>query len=217
MTATKTTRTRFSRPWILGVAGGTASGKTWLCRFLGERLGEAAAVLSQDDYYKCLGHLPAGKRAETNFDHPEALDHDLFSRHLEELASGRPVETPQYDYTTHARKPETRALFPPNILLVEGMYVLWHGQTRGLLHDSVFVEYPDDLRLIRRIRRDIAERGRTVEFVLGQYEHHARPMHEQHLKPTARHARKVWKPLDEPGYPGALAEEIRLKWKSEPH
>lgn len=193
---------------IIGIAGGSASGKSWLAQSLARDLGDRAAVVSQDWYYRDHAGIDATREALLNFDHPDAFDTDLLTAHLDALRHGEPIDAPRYDYRTHARLPGPR-LEPAPLLVLEGIMVLHHEPVRARLDRAVFVDTPADLRLIRRLRRDAAERGLPVEETLRLYETFVRPMHEQFVQPSARRADHVWHTQEQPRYPEELAAEAR--------
>jgi uridine kinase len=173
----------------LGIAGGTGSGKTTVARAIVDKIGrERVAYLEQDSYYKDLSHLPIEERRQVNFDHPDAFDNALLCEHVRALQQGRAVECPVYSYTESARLPETRRIEPRQLILVEGILVLENPQLRDLFKVKIFVDADDDIRLLRRLRRDTQVRGRSVEHVLGQYEATVRPMHLAFVSPSKRHA-----------------------------
>lgn len=173
----------------LGVAGGTGSGKTTVARAILEAVGaDQIAYLAQDSYYRDVNWGVEAELAGYNFDHPDAFDADLFLRHLEELRAGRPVEVPVYDFVTHRRSEETRPLASRPVVLVEGILLYAVPEVRELLDFKVYVDTESDLRLIRRIRRDIENRGRSLESVLDQYLTTVRPMHLEFTEPSKRWA-----------------------------
>jgi uridine kinase len=174
---------------VVGICGGSGSGKTTVTRALVDHLGsDCAAVIPHDAYYRDLSHLPPPERARDNVDHPDAFDTGLLAADLAALRAGRPVETPVYDFVSHVRRPERRRVEPRPVIIVEGILILADARLRPLLDIKVFVETAADIRLIRRIRRDTAERGRTLEGVLAQYEATVRPMHLQFVEPSRSHA-----------------------------
>lgn len=177
------------KPYIVGIAGGTGAGKTTLARMLFEQLGDdRAACIAHDAYYRGFSHLPADRRAQINFDHPDALETNLLVRHLRALARGKTAAIPVYDFTTHTRTSKTHAIAPRPIIIVEGL-LLWTEQPlRDLLNLKIFVDVPPDIRLTRRIDRDVNERGRTPESVIHQYLETSRPMHDAHVEPARKHA-----------------------------
>lgn len=168
---------------VVGITGGTGSGKTTLCRALAQTLGPRARVLTQDRYYHDLDWQQHDQVLQHNFDHPDAVDFGLLLRHVKNLASGEVAEAPVYDLTTHRRTQKTESIHPGDVLLVEGMLIGSEGELRRLFDPLVYVHTPDDVRLIRRIRRDLAERDRTIDTVLHQWEHHVQPMHNRWVEP----------------------------------
>ncbi len=178
-----------NRSLVLGIAGGTGSGKTTVALAIKDRVGaDRVAYLDHDSYYRDLRHLPLEERRQVNFDHPSAFDTDLLVEHVEALKAGRGVEKPVYSYTESVRLEETVRVEPRPLVMVEGILVLEHAALRAQMDVKIFVDTDDDVRLMRRLRRDIKERGRTVEHVLGQYEATVRPMHLTFVSPTRRHA-----------------------------
>ena len=171
-----------ARPFVVGIAGGTASGKTTLAERAAARVG--AALVTHDRYY-------FDADASTNFDHPDSLDTAGLAAHLDALREGRPVDLPVYDFATHRRAPRTERLAPRPLVFVEGILVLSSAELRRRFDLTVFVYAAADVRLIRRVRRDIAERGRDLESVLSQYLATVRPMHETYVEPSAAHAALV--------------------------
>lgn len=178
-----------AEPVVIGVAGGTGSGKTTVAREILRRAGTGRiALIEHDAYYKDLGDLPLAQRAMRNFDHPDALDNELLLKHLRELKAGRPIEVPIYDFTTHTRTGESRHLEPSHIILLEGILIFADEALRGLMDVKIFVDTDADIRFIRRLERDIAERGRTTESVIHQYLATVRPMHQEFVEPSKRYA-----------------------------
>jgi len=174
---------------VLGIAGGTGSGKTTVAHAIADRVGrKRVAYLEHDSYYRDLGHLELDARRQVNFDHPDAFDTDLMVRHIEALKAGEPTEQPVYSYTESVRHDETVLVHPRPLIIVEGILVLENARLRDLMDVKIFVDTDDDIRLMRRLRRDTKERGRTVEHVLGQYEATVRPMHLTFVHPSRRHA-----------------------------
>ena len=172
-------------PTFIGFSGGSGSGKTTLAAAIHERLGiHRSAVLSLDAYYKDLSHLPLEERAAVNFDHPDALDVQLLTQQIRQLRRGHAVEVPCYDFTAHTRRPETVTLQPKAVMLVEGILLLALEPIRSLLDLKVFVDAPADIRFIRRLLRDIQERGRTVDLCIQQYYATTRPMHFAWVEPS---------------------------------
>lgn len=176
-------------PVIIGVAGGTGSGKTTVARAILDRAGtHQISLIQHDAYYKDLGDLPLAQRAMRNFDHPDALDNDLLISHLKRLKSGYAIEMPIYDFTTHTRTGETLTVEPNRVILLEGILIFADEALRPLMDVKIYVDTQADIRFIRRLQRDIAERGRTMESVVHQYLATVRPMHEQFVEPSKRHA-----------------------------
>ncbi|WP_299579899.1 uridine kinase [uncultured Sunxiuqinia sp.] len=174
---------------IIGIAGGTGSGKTTVVRKIIEQLPEnEVAVISQDSYYRDNSHLPMEQRKEINFDHPDSIEFSLLTQHLSELKAGKSIEEPQYSYLTCSRLEHTQTIHPKAVLIVEGILVLSNASLRKMLDIKAFVDCDSDLRLSRVIQRDIIERGRDVQEVLARYEETVRPSHLQFIEPTKRFA-----------------------------
>ena len=174
---------------VIGIAGGSGSGKTTVQRRIMERFGtRRIALLDHDAYYRPLDHLSPDQRARYNFDHPDALETDLMVDHLDALLAGRPVEKPTYDFEAHSRRAETETVDPRAVVLVEGILVLAEPALRVRMDVKLFVDAAPDVRLMRRMERDIHERGRSVESVLAQYRRTVRPMHLEFVEPSKRHA-----------------------------
>jgi uridine kinase len=178
-----------SAPLIVGIAGGTASGKTTVTRKIIEALRSArVAFIDQDSYYRDLPDLSLEERREINFDHPDAFDTDLLVEHLRELKANRPVEKPVYNFVTSSREGRTVRVNPGDLVLVEGILVLHIEAIRKELDVRIFVDAEDDVRIIRRLTRDIKDRGRDFDHVVSQYFKHVRPMHLGFVEPSKRHA-----------------------------
>jgi len=178
-----------SKPLLIGIAGGTGSGKTLIAKTLVDHLNDDRVVLIQlDAYYKDLSLLTFKERAAQNFDHPDAIDEDLLVAQIQDLLAGKSIERPIYDFTNHLRKKETVHLGGHKAIILEGILALQFESLRDLLDIKVYVETEPDVRLIRRLKRDLLERGRSVESVLQQYEDSVRPMHLQFVEPTKKHA-----------------------------
>jgi len=174
---------------LIGIAGGTGSGKTTVARKVAAGLPDSAvATIEHDSYYKDRSHVPVSERAKLNFDHPDALDNDLLISHLKELRAGRAVEIPVYDFKSHARLAEHRRLEPAPVMLLEGILVFVDQRIRDLLDVKIFVDTDADIRIMRRIRRDIEERGRDFRNIREQYYETVRPMHLQFVEPSKRWA-----------------------------
>ncbi len=174
---------------VVGICGGTGSGKTTITNRIIEALSlESVQVLQQDHYYKDLPQMPVDERAKQNFDHPESIDTKLFVEHVRGLREGKPIERPVYDFTKHARKSETMRLEPRPALIVEGILIFECKALRELMDVKIFVDTDADIRFIRRLGRDIRERGRTAESVIQQYMSTVRPMHMEFVEPSKRYA-----------------------------
>ena len=174
---------------IIGICGGTGSGKTTVANRILESVSTDDVVfLQQDSYYRDLDQMPLDYRRKVNFDHPDALDNDLLVEHLRALKAGQTVELPLYDFKNHARRAETLRMEPRPIIIIEGILVFTDERLRDEMDIKVFVDTPDDIRFIRRLRRDVAERGRTTESVIEQYLATVRPMHMQFVEPSKRYA-----------------------------
>ena len=177
------------RPLVVGIAGGTGSGKTTVAqRLAGAMPPERCAMIEHDAYYRDQGHLAPDERAAINYDHPSALESALLAEHLRELRAGRAVEVPIYDFATHTRRSDTRHVAPARVILVEGILVFSEPALREQMDIKLFVDTDPDIRLMRRIRRDLEERGRTFQSVRDQYYATVRPMHIEHVEPTRRWA-----------------------------
>jgi uridine kinase len=177
------------KSFVIGVAGGSGSGKTTVVRRIVDSLGpEQVTLLDHDRYYRDRNDLRLEERAALNYDHPDALETDLLVRHVRELKSGKPVDVPQYDFTRHARLPETETFQPRRALIVEGILVFTDAALRDLMDIKVFVDTDSDTRFIRRLQRDVAQRGRTMESVIDQYQSTVKPMHLEFVEPSKRYA-----------------------------
>lgn len=187
--------------FIVGVSGGSGSGKTTFCRKLVARLGEDRVLhLSQDRYYRDLSHLTPEERDRVNFDHPRALQFDLLCEHLKQLKQGQPVEIPSYDFATHTRRSELERAESRPVILIEGILIFSQPEIFEQLQTSVFVDAPEAVRLARRIRRDIAERSRTKESVEAQFFETVAPMHNQFVEPCKTRSEQIVsgeRPFDE--------------------
>ena len=178
-----------SRPILIGIAGGTGSGKSTVAMEMYKGLpAEKIAVIEQDSYYKEQSNISFEERIKTNYDHPDAFDTDLLIKHLKMLINGEAVDKPIYDFEIHNRKKETVRVEPKDIIILEGILVLVEKEIRDLLDIKIFVDTDADVRIIRRIQRDIKERGRTLDSVINQYMNVVRPMHLEFVEPTKRYA-----------------------------
>lgn len=176
-------------PLFIGITGGSGSGKTTIVNKIFSEVPEKSiAIIEQDAYYKDQSHLSYEDRCKTNYDHPFAFDTDLLIEHIELLKNGHAIEKPLYDYEIHNRKKETMLIEPKEIIIIEGLLVFYDERIRNLLDIKIFVDTDADLRLIRRIVRDINERARTVDSVIAQYINTVRPAHEQFIEPTKKYA-----------------------------
>jgi len=183
---------------IIGICGGTGSGKTTVARRILENVSyEQVVFFQQDSYYRNLEDMPIELRHQINFDHPDALDNDLFINHVKALRAGEAIKMPVYDFSIHTRKAETIHVEPKPIMIIEGILIFVDAALRGLMDIKIFVDTDDDLRFIRRLQRDVNERGRTVESVIKQYLETVRPMHEQFVEPSKRYADVI---IPEGGY-----------------
>jgi len=177
------------KPLIIGVAGGTASGKTTIANAIMESINHPQMVIIQHDaYYKDVSHLPLAERSKINFDHPDALETDLMVRHLRELVAGRSVEMPVYDFSTHTRLKKGIIKKPAKVIIIESILIFCEQALRELMDVKIFVDTDSDLRFIRRLKRDIEERRRSLESVIGQYLGTVRPMHIAFVEPSRKYA-----------------------------
>jgi uridine kinase len=177
------------QPIVIGVAGGSGSGKTTVVRKIFDAIDDArVTVIEHDRYYRDRNDLRLEERAALNYDHPDSLETDLLVQHVKELRAGRSVEAPVYDFARHARKEETETISPRQALIVEGILIYTDPALRKLMDVKVYVDTDDDTRFIRRLRRDISERGRTVESVIEQYMSTVKPMHLEFVEPSKRYA-----------------------------
>lgn len=173
------------RPLVIGIAGGSGSGKTTIAEAMVQELGpERSLLILHDAYYRDQTEKPLEERAKQNYDHPDALETDLLVRQVRSLLAGEPVDQPVYDFRTHTRRPETRLLEPRPVILIEGVLVLAEAELRELMDLKIFVDTDADLRFMRRLHRDLHERGRSMESVFRQYLETVRPMHVQFVEPS---------------------------------
>ncbi len=176
------------RPLVIGLAGGSGSGKTTVARAILEAIVPESVLIDQDAYYKDLARLPLEERKKVNFDHPDAFDTELMIAQLQLLASGHVIEKPTYDYPAHTRAAATIRVEPRDVILVEGILLFADVRLRQLFDVKVYVDVADDVRFIRRLQRDVVERGRTMDSVIQQYLTTVRPMHLEFVEPSKRYA-----------------------------
>jgi uridine kinase len=176
-------------PLVIGIAGGSGSGKTTVAQEILQRVGpDRIAFLQHDSYYKDISGLPPAQKADVNFDHPNSLETELLTKHIASLRDGKPVEVPIYDFSTHSRTSQTYTVPPRKVILVEGILIFTEAELRKMFDLKIFVDTDPDLRFIRRLERDITERGRTTEAVIRQYQATVRPMHLEFVEPSKRYA-----------------------------
>jgi uridine kinase len=174
---------------LIGIAGGSGSGKTLVARTIVRELGsDRVVIIDQDSYYRNLEDIPMLDRETRNFDHPDAFDGDLLARHIRDLLAGHAIEQPIYDYSEHRRLPETRHVGEHLVIVLEGILIFGDPALRAMMDIKLFIDADADVRFIRRLRRDLVERGRSVDSIIRQYEESVRPMHEQFVEPAKRHA-----------------------------
>jgi uridine kinase len=176
------------RPLMIGVVGGSGSGKTTVARAIYDFLGMNASFVDQDAYYRDLSDMPFEERRLVNFDHPDAFDTDLFVEQLSALQQGRPIRKPTYDFAAHTRARVTVEIHPKDVILVDGILLFADPRLRALFDIKIFVDVADDVRFIRRLQRDVSERGRTMDDVIRQYLATVRPMHLEFVEPSKRYA-----------------------------
>lgn len=200
------------QPIIFGVAGGTGSGKTTIARRILERIGtENIALVSHDAYYRSLSHLSVEERQQFNFDHPDALETSLMIEHLVQLRAGQAVQVPVYDFKQHVRTSQTIRVEPAPIILLEGILIFSEPGLRDLCDVRLFVDTAPDIRFIRRLKRDIRERGRTLESVVQQYLSTVRPMHLEFVEPSKRYADVI---IPEGGFNEVAVEMVAARVRS---
>ena len=194
---------------LIGIAGGTGSGKTSIAKAIASDFGKSeVALIEQDSYYKDLSNLIMEERSLVNFDHPDAIDFTLMSDHLKELLAGNMVDVPIYDFTTHTRRRESREIKKHHIIVLEGILTLFDQTIRNMMDIKIYVETADDIRIIRRIKRDINKRNRIFDSVIEQYYKTVRPMHIQFVEPTKKYADII---IPEGGKNKAAVDILRTK------
>jgi uridine kinase len=197
---------------LIGIAGGSGSGKTLVAKRIFDELGsDKVIIIQQDSYYKDLSHLTLEERKKQNFDHPDAFDDQFLISQLRALLTGKSVDQPVYDYKIHSRKKETKRIGEHVIIVLEGILILHDPELRSLMDIKIYVDTDADVRLIRRIRRDVTERGRSLDSILNQYENSVRPMQLQFVEPTKRYADII---IPEGGYNLVAIDLIKTKIKS---
>jgi len=193
-------------PLVIGIAGGSGSGKTTVAQTILQRVGpDRISFLQHDAYYKNLSGLPPTQRAEVNFDHPNSLETELLIQHIRQLKEGQPVAVPIYDFSTHSRTDRTYTVQARGVILVEGILIFAEAALRDLFDVKIFVDTDPDLRFIRRLQRDITERGRTTENVIKQYLATVRPMHLEFVEPSKRYADVI---IPEGGFNAAALDMV---------
>lgn len=189
---------RLNRPILIGICGGTGSGKSTVAKAIFESLPEKnISIIEQDAYYRDQTHLSLEERIKTNYDHPLAFDTDLLVEHMATLLQGKAIEKPNYNFSNHTRETFTTRIEPKDIIILEGIMILEEKRLRDLMDIKIFVDTDADVRIIRRIVRDIQERGRTLDSVINQYIHTVKPAHEQFIEPTKKFADLI---IPEGGY-----------------
>jgi uridine kinase len=174
--------------FVVGIAGGTGAGKTTVAREITEAVADAVTRIPMDNYYKDLSHMDFEERTAVNYDHPSAFEWELLREHMDALLSGQSIEMPQYDFSIHNRKDETRTVDPTDVIVLEGILALYDEDVNEMLDVRLYVETDADVRILRRIERDVVERGRDLEGVMDQYLSTVKPMHEQFVAPTKKRA-----------------------------
>ncbi len=198
-----------SRRILIGIAGGSGSGKTLVARTIVSDLGsDRVVIIDQDSYYRNLEDIPFRDREVRNFDHPDAFDNELLLHHVRELLAGRPVAQPIYDYAQHRRLAETRRVGDHLVFVLEGILIFVDPALRDLMDIKLFIDADPDVRFIRRLRRDLVERGRSVDSIIRQYEESVRPMHQQFVEPSKRYADVI---IPEGGHNAVAIDLVKTK------
>lgn len=196
---------------LIGLAGGSGSGKTLVARTIFRELGsDRVVILDQDSYYKDLDDVPLRNRDQRNFDHPDAFDTELLKTHVRSLLDGAPIEQPVYDYTRHARTQQTIPIGDHDVVVLEGILIFYDPELRAMMDIKAFIDADPDVRFIRRLHRDIHERGRSVDSVIRQYQESVRPMHLQFVEPTKRYADII---IPEGGHNTVAIDLLKVKIK----
>ncbi len=201
---------------MLGIAGGSGSGKSWLAQSVAKSFAGRSTLVCHDWWYKDNGHLPHEEALKLNVDHPDSLETDLMCRDLDRLLAGEAIEAPMYDYAAHARLKKTRVVEPAELVVVDGILILADPALRERLTLSVFIDVPDDIRLVRRVRRDTTERHVAVDETLRVYEHCVRPMHKEFVQPSSHHATWIWSQLEDREFPDLLLRDLEKRLAGEP-
>src|SRR5262245_17070877 len=197
---------------LIGIAGGSGSGKTLVARTIVRELGsDRVVIIDQDSYYRNLEDVPFRDREARNFDHPDAFDTDLLRHHVRELLAGRAIQQPIYDYSRHRRLSETRHVGEHLVIVLEGILIFCDPELRALMDIKLFIDADPDVRFIRRLRRDLVERGRSVDSIVRQYEESVRPMHQQFVEPTKRYADVI---IPEGGHNAVAIDLVKTKIKA---
>jgi uridine kinase len=196
---------------VLGVAGGSGSGKSWLAKAVVAAFPEQTTIICHDWYYRHNGDLDEAQALKLNFDHPRSLDTALMCRQLDLLNAGKEIDAPIYDYATHSRLKETRRVSPRPLIILDGILVLTERALRDRMTVSVFIETPDDIRLMRRVRRDCTERRVDLNETLRLYEEFVRPMHKRFVEPSSHHATWIWSQLDDRTFPNLLIKDLKRR------
>jgi uridine kinase len=205
-------KTRGEKPRVvLGIAGGSGSGKSWLAKRVAQAFYGKSALICHDWWYRHKAGLSREEELKLNFDHPDSLETDLMCRDLDRLMAGEAIEAPMYDYATHARLKETRLIAPAPLVVIDGILILADAALRERMTVSVFIDVPDDIRLARRVRRDCKERRVDVDETLRLYEECVRPMHKEFVQPSSHHASWVWSQLEDEEFPDLLIADLRKR------
>jgi len=200
-----------SKNILIGIAGGSGSGKTLVARTIVRDLGSTrVAIIDQDSYYRDLDDIPIADRDLRNFDHPDAFDNELLTQHIKDLVAGKSIEQPIYDYTRHARLKETKTIGEHHVIVLEGILIFVDEELREMMDIKLFIDADPDIRLVRRIERDVRERGRAIESILRQYQATVRPMHLQFVEPSKRYADLI---VPEGGHNRVAIDLMKVKIK----
>lgn len=195
--------------FVVGISGGSGSGKTYLARWLAQSLAPHAVLFSEDWYYYDKSNPKPGE--VLNFDHPRSIENSFMVRQLKKLMKGKMIEAPQYEYLTHKRLDRTHSVLPQKIIIVEGLFVFHFANVFKCLDLSIFIDVPADLRLSRRIQRDLAENRNSIKDTLNMYLDNVRPMHEKFIQPAYKNASLVWDQMGDPRFPNRLLKDLKKK------